>query len=106
MGKGLVHFPEEQKMQIAMRRTSMKTNGIGYWGALSYLNKKGVKTKEQKIADAVNAMMGDNGIASDKNITKREGKHGKLHRARHKAKPVSSLSDRDKKALAAFKTRR
>lgn len=102
MSKALAHYPEAQRMAVAMRRTSMPTRGCSYWGAVGFLNKHGVRTKEQALADAVDAVMQN--VAAAAQATKREEKRGKTRKFRP-GRPVSSLDERSKRVLASYKRR-
>lgn len=57
MTKALASFPEERRMQVAMRRAGNLSLGNGYWGSVAFLNSKGIRTKEQKLTDAVSEVI-------------------------------------------------
>lgn len=91
-------------MQVAMRRAGNPERGCGYWAAVSYLNKHGVKTKEQKQADAVSEIIANAQIQDQ--LMRREDKHG-IRKPKHRFtdKPVSSLSEQSKRNLAYIGSR-
>lgn len=101
MSKGLANYPEETRLRVATRRVSNNTRGCGYWGAVGYLNKKGIKTKEQRQAEAVNLIM-ENSIIARNNAIAREKKLGKLHKSSGHTRGIA-LSDRNKRTLASFR---
>lgn len=103
MSKGLQSYDEPKRMDVAMRRTKDPTRGCGYWGAVSYLNSKGIRTKEQTIADAVNNIV-EATVLQDR-LMKREDKRGPIRKTRFRkpGPPVSSLGERSKRTLAAFR---
>lgn len=100
MSKGLASFPEDRRMAVATRRAANSERGCGYWAAVSFLNKKGIKTPEQKRTEAVSAVIRNADIQSA--LMRQEDKHPRPLR-HFRDRPVSSMSDRNKKTLAAFK---
>lgn len=91
-------------MQVAMRRAGNPERGCGYWAAVSYLNKYGIKTKEQKLADAVSAIVANAEIQD--NLMKQEDKHGIPKPKRRYVEPkLYSLNEQSKRVLASFRAR-
>src|SRR6476620_2204176 len=43
MSRGLIQFPEDRRPIVAARRIMADTKGIGYWGAINYHDRKGLK---------------------------------------------------------------
>lgn len=100
MSKGLGSIPEESKMTVAMRRAANDVKGCGYWGAVSFLNKKGIRTPEQKREDAVNEIL-QNVATQANNALSREKKREKFRTFRQPS--VLSLSEKNRKRLQTLK---
>jgi len=101
MSKGLRHYPESQRMEIAMRRTRVPTKGCSYWGAVAFLNSKGVKTDEQGVADATSAIV--EGVLNNARQAERRKKHVKSHRT-PRTTLAAALDPRSKRRMEAART--
>jgi len=101
MSKGLRHYPESQRMEIAMRRTKVSTKGCSYWGAVGFLNSKGIKTKEQSVTDAVGVIMN---IAHLNNAQQAERKKKRANLRRSpRTTLAAALDPRSKRRLEALR---
>lgn len=84
MSKGLASFPEADRMRVAMRRSENNERGNGWSGAVSFLNSKGIYTKEQKMARAVKKVMEDAAkqVVKGNKLKKWENDNGEKNRSR------------------------
>lgn len=56
MTKALSSFPENRRRDIALRRASNNVRGNGFWGALDYLVRFGIRiptSNDKAVAEAV-----------------------------------------------------
>lgn len=53
MTKALCSFhSEKEKREVAKRRVSKKSGGLGYWGAYDALNRTGVSPKKEEKVES------------------------------------------------------
>lgn len=106
MTKGLANFPEEKRMIVATRRVARTTKGNGYWGALSFLNSKGIRTKEQKLADALKETIfnANKQVEIKQRQWEKESETGKKFGAKKfKRANISTFTGKSKAILKSFR---
>ena len=77
MSKGLVSYPEDKRTVVALRRASNSLRGNGFYGALDYLAKKGIKAPEKagQIFKRQEKEGIEHAIPDDGNTATRIGRH-------------------------------